>query len=52
MDSIAVLVNIMDKLFEICDFCFAAHVVEGTLFHAAICWVFGIRWRTIIDVKC
>ncbi len=52
IDRDAMLVSIMDKLFEICGFCFAAQVVEGALFHAAICWVFGIKWRAIIDVEC
>ncbi len=41
----------VDKLFEIGDFRFAAHVVEGALFDAAVYWVFGFGWRAIIDIQ-
>ena len=44
-------VSVVDKLFEIGDFRFAAHVVEGALFDAAVYWVFGFGWRAIIDIQ-
>ncbi len=51
MNCVAVFVCISDKLGEVCDFSFAAHVVERALFYSAVGGVGSFGWGAVVDIK-